>query len=62
MFVFQKEVVVDYGKTSFIVFGYILVMMTPLFAGQMLNSQGIKYHRMLARLYNTITIGKHELR
>uniref|UniRef100_A0A2H1VB37 SFRICE_009787 n=1 Tax=Spodoptera frugiperda TaxID=7108 RepID=A0A2H1VB37_SPOFR len=56
----QKEVVVDYGKTSFIVFGYILVMMTPLFAGQMLNSQGIKYHRMLARLYNTITIDKAE--
>ncbi|KAF9412710.1 hypothetical protein HW555_008854 [Spodoptera exigua] len=56
----QKHVLFNYGKSSFIAFSYLLVMMTPLWAGQVLNGQGIKFRQMLVRLYNTITIEKAE--
>lgn len=37
---------------------YILLMVLPIVAGQMACNQGLKFHRMVARLYNTIiTIG-----
>ena len=41
-----------------VIFGYVSVMIMPLIAGQMVRNQGVKLHRVLVGLYNTMTIGK----
>uniref|UniRef100_A0A2H1VB01 SFRICE_009785 n=1 Tax=Spodoptera frugiperda TaxID=7108 RepID=A0A2H1VB01_SPOFR len=41
----------DYNK-FIVIFAYVSIMIMPLTAGQMTRNQGVKFHRVLARLYN----------
>lgn len=43
-------------RTVLIVLSFIAITILPIYAGQLMRNQGVKFHILLARLYNTMII------
>ncbi|PZC84630.1 hypothetical protein B5X24_HaOG200750 [Helicoverpa armigera] len=56
--IYRKGIIItdDLLQISFVILADTAVMTMPMIAGQLLLNQGVKLHRLLARLYNVLII------